>query len=163
LSVVALVSLALAGCVTLPTSPPEPGGELITYETAPGPFCGRCDSVKFAAASDGRVWIEEGHWAGRYTDWEVTKRRAHLTAAQFARFRQRLLPYRPSEAARVDGPETCKAFASDSAEIVVVWRGGGPDARLVFDFGCDAETRAAMREALQSAPALLGVASPLAR
>jgi hypothetical protein len=38
----------------------------------------------------------------------------------------------------------------------VTWRGDGAESRLIYNFGCDA-TEPGIREALDAAPALLGV------
>lgn len=64
----------ITGCASMKPPADLPGGGLITYETSPGPFCGRCDTLKLTVASDGRVWIEHGWWAGAYSDWTINRR-----------------------------------------------------------------------------------------
>jgi hypothetical protein len=147
----------MGGCASVPVSPPTPGGELISYETSPGPFCGRCDSIKLTAVSDGRVWIEHGRWYGDYTDWRVARRRVKVSPDQFAQFRQQLVAYRPAGDLALDGRESCAAFYTDMSEVTVAWRGGGADASLRFNYGCDPEARAEMAAALAAAPKALGV------
>lgn len=153
-----LGAIALGGCVTLPTTPPPPANELITYETMPGPFCGRCDTMKFAAASDGRVWVERGHWESSYSDWQVERYEVVRSPAEYAQFRVLIAPYRPPGELTLDDPSPqCSSFMTDLGEVAVTWRGGGTDAYLRYNYGCDPEKRAAMAEVLRSAPSILRI------
>jgi hypothetical protein len=137
--------------------PPGPDGELVTYETRPGPFCGRCDTLKISAASNGRVLIEQGYWAGDYRDWRVVRRSLRVKRAQFARFRSHLAPYRPVGEHWLRDQEGCTPFMTDMPEILVSWRGSGADGRLWFNLGCDPEKWAPLARALTTAPTHLGI------
>jgi hypothetical protein len=134
-------------------------GELITYESQPGPFCGECETLKLTAASDGRVWIERGHWAGNYEDWRTTVREHQLTPEEFRRFRAALGPYRPSGTRTLD-EGACASFISDGGGVSIRWRGGGGDAELFYNFGCDPENRREMFRAITHAPAVFGLHYP---
>src|SRR3569832_1019531 len=90
-----LVSALLAGCATMPSRPPGPGGELITYETHNGPFCGECRSARLIVASNGIAWLQIGHWAGRYADWQTSERRWKPAPEQLINFRAQLARVRP--------------------------------------------------------------------
>lgn len=161
LSLFGAMALLVAACAaTRRTSSPSTG-ELIVYETVPGPFCGRCDSMKLTVTADGLVSVERGHWAGRYKDWRVSKQTLRATPAQAALFRSRLAPYRPSGSVHFNGPPHCKLLTSDLPEVSISWSQPGQMDRLTFDFGCDTNAMTAMREALRDAPTALGVESPL--
>jgi hypothetical protein len=152
-----VLALLATACVNLPAAPAAPDGEIITYETVPGPLCGRCDSIKIVALSDGYVWIEAGHWAATYRDWVVQRRRVRVSAERYARFRAQLAPYRPAGELLLDEHSRCEDFWTDMREVTIAWRGGGADARLRYNFGCDQATKAAMANALSGAPGLLGI------
>jgi hypothetical protein len=152
-----LAALTLAGCATIASPPSE---ELITYETHPPPFCGKCDTIRVVAASDGRVRVERGHWAGLYRDWRIVRQDVRVTPEQFARFRETLAPYRPQDELRLNDQPPCKTFTPDLGEVSVSWRGRGADARMAFNRGCERETRSAMAQALQAAPSALGLQTP---
>lgn len=154
--VLALSLVALAGCVAIEEATPAPAGETITYKTSSGPFCGRCDAITIVADSGGRVRIEEGHWAGRYRDWRTKRRTIQVSAEQIVRFRETLAPWRPAGELILAGP-ACQTYVPDADEIDVTWHGGGDDARLHYDFGCDAKARSEMAKALRAAPAALGL------
>ena len=151
-------SMVFAVCASQPARS-EPG-ELITYETQPAPFCGRCDTIKLEASSDGRVRIERGHWAGRYRDWRIVRKTVRVTPEQFASFREALAPYRPDGELRLNDELPCKTLNTDQGGASVSWRGGGADAHLAYNRGCDGEARAAMVKALEVAPSSLGLQTP---
>lgn len=132
-------------------------GELIVIENENGPNCGPCNSTKIAAYSDGHIWIEHGHWAGEYRDWQITRRLQRATSEQFARFREHLRPFRPEGELDLTDTKACKTYWADSGGVRVEWYGSGSDAFLRFDFGCDPDIRQAMAEALKTAPRELGV------
>ncbi|WP_260582122.1 hypothetical protein [Sphingopyxis sp. PET50] len=146
----------LYGCASL--SPPvDPIGlAVIEWETESPPFCGRCDSLKLVVASDGRVWTEEGYWAGRYRDWRTTKRRFQVPPERVAAFRAQLQPYRPDGFFRLD-QEVCKTFWTDSGGFRIKWREEGREDSLIFDRGCDPAERASQAEDIMRAPRLLGI------
>jgi hypothetical protein len=149
-----IASLAYA---VVPKVPPSPTTELISYTTMPGPFCGSCDSVTITALSDGRVWIEHGYWAGEYKDWEKTIQHTRVSAEQFARFRGLLMPYRPTGDLWLRDKPPCATFWTDMPELKIVWRGGGRDGSLWFNYGCDPATHEAMIKAFDEAPSALGI------
>jgi hypothetical protein len=157
IALAASLSSALIGCAGIPTEPARQDEELISYETSPGPFCGRCDTIKIVATSDGRVWIEQGHWAGNYSDWQTRRRYPRVTPARFARFQARLAPHRPVGLHDMTDPDNCTEFWHDMSEVSVRWKGGGADGTLRFYFGCDPDLNAALTEALQAAPAELAI------
>jgi hypothetical protein len=151
---------ALAACADVPRAPTGPlaaGDELITLENESGPFCGRCDTVKITALSDGRVWIEHGYWAGRYRDWRVERRLEQVPRENFERFREHLRPYRPSGELLLQGKPACDTFWSDVDGVRVTWRGTTGNDKLVLNFGCDPEKMRAMAEALRAASGALGI------
>lgn len=151
------VAGTLAACA-LPAAQPQPGAEVITYETSPGPFCGRCDALKLIVSSDGQMKIERGHWAGSYKDWRTVRTRRRISAIEFERFKARLAPYRPVGDLRLDQVPPCGGMTSDLASYHITWSGGGAaNASLVFDNGCDFQARAAERTAIATAPEILGV------
>jgi hypothetical protein len=156
----ACLLLALATCAAgprAPAAPRTPGEELIAIESSPGPFCGRCETLKLTASSTGQVWIERGYWAGEYSIWQVRRRRVRVTPERFAQLREHLRPHRPQGELLLDRPEACSYFEDDAGEVRVEWRGGGGDSRLRYDFGCDGDTRRAMADALRRAPRPLGI------
>lgn len=156
LGIVALLS----GCASS-REPQRASEDRILYATSPGPFCGRCDSLKLTVWPDGRVSVERGHWAGRYTDWRVSRKSLKATPEQAALFRQLLAPYRPAGAVRFDGPPHCATLTDDLPGVGVTWLEARREDHLEFSFGCDTETRSLVVEVLRGAPALLGVESPL--
>lgn len=157
----AIVSTA-AGCTSVPpapTVPPAAGDELIIIRNEPGPFCGRCDSVKVVALSDGRVWVEHGYWAGKYRNWRVERRLEQASPQSFARFREHLIPFRPHGQLVLDDKPPCETFWHDVDGVRVEWRDSNGADTLIFNFGCDPKTKQAMAAALKAAPDLLGIDS----
>ena len=152
--------LAVTGCATERTvAPPLDGlGEAIVYETDSGPFCGRCDSTQLILASDGRIWVEHGYWAGDYRNWRVRRRLVRSTPEAFARFRDRMSPFRPTGVLwlREPGPD-CATFLTDGSEVRLRWLGDGADAELWFAYGCDPIRHAALHDAVAEAVAELGL------
>jgi len=134
------------------------GRALITIESEPGPFCGRCDTVKIRALSDGQIWIEHGYWAGHYRDWRVERRHIHGSPERFAHFRGALLPYRPSGTLSLREKPPCETLWNDADGARVEWKDAGRTDKLLLNFGCDPETRKAMADAVRAAPDLLGIA-----
>lgn len=154
----AAFSLALSGCANLrpPPTHPMPNGELISVENQPGPFCGRCDSVKVTVLSNGRVWTEHGYWAGRYTDWTIERRLRRVSLATFLRFADRLRPFRPHGQLSLNEQPQCARLASDFDGAQVQWRDRAGSDKLILDFSCDPQVRQAMAVAIRDAPELLG-------
>ncbi|MGZ8370444.1 MAG: hypothetical protein ACXWVH_05250 [Caulobacteraceae bacterium] len=133
--------------------------EMISYSAAPAPFCGRCESLDLTVSADGNLLIELGYWAGRYRDWRVRRARKRITAEQFKAFREILAPFRPIGARELrEGSPFCETVLTDQGESSVRWVGGGPDASLKYDWGCDPERWRSLRDALRKAPKIVGVA-----
>ncbi|MEZ6023764.1 MAG: hypothetical protein R3C16_10220 [Hyphomonadaceae bacterium] len=158
LSIPAIIfALVSAGCAVSSTTEPPIDVRGVTFETYPGPFCGRCDTTKITVADDGRAWIEQGYWAGDYRDWRVTRREAQISAESLARFRARVDEYRPRGQLALDDQPPCQTFEADNSGINIAWRDERGADRLAYNFGCDSEVRRAMADALRTAPALLEV------
>jgi hypothetical protein len=131
---------------------------MIIYQTMPGPWCGRCDTLKITAAEDGRAWVERGWWAGRYEDWRVKRELLTVTPEQLADFRALLDQHRPNGELWLRDPPECRVFYTDDEERSVSWRRADGEDKLWYNFGCDPETRSALRNDLEAAPGALGVA-----
>jgi hypothetical protein len=129
----------------------------VTFETYTGPFCGRCDTTKITVANDGRVWIEQGYWAGDYRNLRTTRQQAQVSPEALNRFRARLDAYRPQGELILADQPPCAEFTTDTSGVHVTWRDEQGEDRLDYNFGCDGEARQAMAEALQTAPALLAI------
>jgi hypothetical protein len=155
-----IAAFSLQACIHAPpTVPIATGGQLITVENEPGPFCGRCDTVKVTALSDGRVWIEHSYWAGHYTDWTVERQRERVPVENFARFRDQLSRYRPRGVLALNDKPPCDTFWNDIDGVRVEWRDGANSDKLFLNFGCDPQGKRAMVEAVKSAPGLLGIST----
>lgn len=157
-----VVMSCLSSCAIVPAPPVRPiaeGDELITLENEPGPFCGRCDSVKLTALSDGRVWIEHSYWAGRYQDWTTERKLVRVPTASFQRFRDHLSRYRPHGVLALNQKPPCATFWNDVDGARVAWLDRTGQDKLFLNFGCDPEAKKAEIEALKSAPALLGIST----
>jgi hypothetical protein len=150
-----LLLAALSACVKPLALPIPPDGEVITYETMPGPFCGNCASYKIAVGSDGRVAVEEGHWEGNYTDWRASRWTARLSSRQVVPFREQLALYRPDGDRSLRDAKSCDEFWTDSPEVKVTWQSARATSRLIYNYGCDPTTQHTMAEALRTAPSLL--------
>jgi hypothetical protein len=145
----------VTACVKPLTLPIPPHGEVVTYETSSGPFCGNCASYKIAVGSDGRVAVEEGHWEGNYSDWQTSRWTARLSPKQVLPFRQQLAPYRPDGDRALRDGQSCDEFWTDSPEVWVTWQSPRGTSRLIYNYGCDPTAQHTMAEALRTAPSLL--------
>jgi hypothetical protein len=160
-AVLAGAVMMAASCATpVAPSPDNLPGEAIVYETSPGPWCGRCDTLKITAAADGRIWVERGWWAGNYKNWRKKHEALTVTPERLAAFKALLDQHRPRGALwlREPGPN-CEVFWSDSEERIVSWWGPKGEDKLWYNFGCDPETKAALRNDLKAAPEALGIAN----
>jgi hypothetical protein len=108
-------------------------------------------------ANDGRVWIEQGHWAGEYRNWRSTRQEAQVSAENLSRFRARLDEYRPQGELILADQPPCATFDTDNSGVHIAWRDEQGLDRLDYNFGCEWEARRAMAEALKAAPALLSI------
>jgi hypothetical protein len=154
--VLTAAALAISACAT--STEPKSGlvGEIVTWENEVAPFCGRCDNLKLQIASDGRVWIEQGHWAGHYRDWRVHRSFAKITPERVSAFRAAIDPFRPAGLRSLDG-QSCKNLWSDMPGVWVSWKTGSATDELRANFGCVPEVSAEMAAALSRAPDLLQV------
>src|SRR5262245_20061763 len=84
----------VAACTTPMPIPPPPAdlpGETVVFEArSGGPMCGRCETLKIVAASDGRVWVERGWAAGE--QWRRTRELLTVTPERLAAFGALLAP-----------------------------------------------------------------------
>lgn len=150
----------LAGCASFPLPPTAlmaANDQLIVLENSSGPFCGRCDHLKITALSNGRVWIEQGYWAGFYRDWRVKRRLVQTSPERFADFREALRPHRPKGQLALNGMPPCKTFMHDTSGVRVEWKDDTGSDELILVFGCDRETTRTMADAIIAAPGLLGI------
>jgi hypothetical protein len=153
-----LLIAALSGAAqSLPADEDPNKGETISYKTQSAPFCGPCDTIALTVFWDGRVRVEHGYWAGHYQDWRVVRRTVRVPADRVAAFRARLAPYRPEGAQFLDDSPQCEEFLTDQHGVSIAWTGGGTSARLIYNYGCDPTSRAAMAKALSTASDLLGI------
>jgi hypothetical protein len=149
-------TIALAAAVLM-AAPGAGALETIGFETRPGPFCGKCTTIKLTVQSDGTAEMVTGWWAGDYRDWRTSTKRWTVTREQFAAYRDRLAPYRPQGALDLTDSPPCKVFSPDSGGFQLRWTGGGADSALNYDVGCDEPIHRHMRAAIESAPKLLGI------
>lgn len=154
-----LVLAGATGCAAESmTVPPLDGlGEVIIYETSPGPMCGRCDTTKLTLAADGRIWVEHGYWAGEYRNWRTRVRVVQSTPEAFAQFRARLSPYRPVGRLWLRDADGCGTFLYDGSEVRLQWQGGPGRSELWFTDSCDPAVHAPMFEAVSLAIDSLGL------
>jgi hypothetical protein len=144
---------ALSGCAATP-APGAAAIERISFQPAPGPFCGRCENTQFTVGADGEVQIETGYWAGRYRDWRRQRTVKHVTAEQFAEFKRRLAPYKPTQDL-LQGEVGCRNYITDNGGAIVEWSDSAERRKRVFDFGCLDDR--AMNDAVRGAPSALGL------
>lgn len=149
----------LTGACATPPPPVDLSGDVIIYETSPGPWCGRCDTLKITAAADGRVWIERGYWAGDYRDWRQSRQLVVHSPEEVAAFRAVLEPHRPRGELLLQD-EGCETFLTHMENRRIVWRSAGGVDLLAYNFGCDANKRGQLRDDLNAAPDALGIAPP---
>ncbi len=135
------------------------GQEWIAYETRPGPFCGDCYTVKVTVKYNGITFVEEGYWAGDYTDWQDSKRQTQLSVDKVVQFRQHLNEYRPLGELLLIDPDHCESYLTDHSEVIVDWQDAKGNSKLHYNFGCDPETRTSLANALKSALPLLGISN----
>jgi hypothetical protein len=147
------LAVAVSGCAGTP--PPGAAAiERISFRPDPPPFCGRCETTTFTVAADGEVRIETGYWAGSYHDWRRQRTVKHVTAEQFAEFKRRLAPYKPTHDL-LQGEVGCRNYITDNDGAIVEWSNGAERLKRVFDFGCLDDR--AMNEAVRGAPGTLGL------
>lgn len=108
--------------------------------------------TKIIITYDGRAWIEQGHWASSYKNWRVVRREVQIEAEALANFRARLQAVRPEGTLALIDTPPCEEYWSDSSGVTVVWHDKTGESRLQFDFGCDPQTRRALRIALVESP-----------
>jgi hypothetical protein len=152
------IAFALAGCAAtgpIATRPvattPPPRIQAITYATTP---ChGFCPVYSVTVAADGA-----GTFTGIRNTAVTGERRFMATHTQTAAFFARLQPYLPTGELLLNGPDSCKSYASDLPSADVTWRGTAGSGHLVYDFGCDRDAHRPLADALRAAPAALPIA-----
>lgn len=156
--VFALCPVIISACATSSELPELPSEAAIVYETRSPPFCGPCHTTKIVVTPNDEVWLEQGHWAGRYRDWRITRRPIEISPPDVTRFRETLDTFRPDANLLLsDGSPECETYYTDDAEIRIQWRDERGAVTLIYDFGCDVELLAEMRRALRTAPHIIGV------
>ena len=142
--------LVLGGGAAMPR---DVGAERIVYETRAG-GCVVCSEHRLTVDSDGSVVLETRERIDPY-QWRNGSRSWRISREQYAAFRERLRPVRPNgERTARDGE--CDLYLTHSGAIAINWHGGGREAKLLYDLGCYGKQVDAMREAIESAPALAG-------
>lgn len=133
-AVLAALTLSLGACATV--APPS-DLERITYDVQSPPFCGRCDSRTITVGADDTVWIEDGHWAGRYSNWRTQRRSIQGAPGTYVRLREALEPWRPAvETSPSSGNRVCQNQLSDGGGAIITWTTASGAVRLVLDHGC---------------------------
>lgn len=155
---VALAAVCLAACASIDATPATQVGA-ITYEVKSlGPFCfARCKFIKLTALPSGRVWVERRVRTGNSRAPRIEQQLLRVRTEQFIAFRARLEVYRPSGKLARGGPDSCASYTDDLPEVAIAWRGIDGEDQLTFNFGCDMDVTANVRDALRSAPSLLGI------
>ena len=152
----AVVGLALAGCVT-PTAAPAGQTESISYET--GPCFGACPVYRVTVNRDGT-----GVFEGRRFTAVTGERRFAITSDQYRAFARQLEPLRPASGEMRYSGDVCGATATDMPSADVVWRSAGAaEQRLYFYYGCDMERNQAIADRLRAAPDLLPIGDLVGR
>jgi len=157
-ALIVFMPMILGSCMEPLSLPLPPNGEVITYESSPGPFtCGSpsCAHHKIVVASDGRLAIEASRWDRATEGLRSSRWTARLSPGQVAPFWKRLAPYRPAKELLLDDGLSCRDFASDSGEVRITWQSAAATSRLVYNFGCEAAERREMAKALHTAPSLI--------
>jgi len=149
---VLIAVLQLGACASVPA---RQSAESITYDPEPPPWCGRCETRKVTVSADDTIEIEDGHWAGRYADWRVTRRSVQAELGTYARLKEALAPFRPSveRIPQSDGEFCAGEFWSDSGGVVLTWAGPEGAVRRWITYGCS--TDRPMNDAVQAARAAL--------
>lgn len=144
----------LAAALALGVGAAPPPAETIRYETHPGPNCGECATTTLSVGSDGRVRQETRRRKDK-DNWQKVSRTWKVTPEAYAKFRERLALYRPKGSLSLTRQPECDDYVPDLGAIDISWRGGGPDADLHYDPGCDVEARKEMRRDIETALILL--------
>ena len=146
----AITAFLLTGCVGKEPPDAPPPIETIRYELTP---CeGNCPAVVIEVRSDGRATFE-----GLRHTAVLGRRDFTVTPAQFAAYRARLAPYRPTGERRLEGPICGDNYLVDLPAIDVRWTGGGRDDRLFIDLGCDPKSHEEMVEVVGNAPEIFNI------
>lgn len=80
-----------------------------------------------------------------------------VPAERAAAFRDTLQPYRPEGVRALDAKGPCAHFATDLTDVRITWVEDGRTSSLLYNFGCDPDVNAALRAAIDKAPAVLGI------
>ena len=150
-------ALFVTSCTSSDIRPFDETTEFISFETSPGPFCGKCNTTKLKVSYTGLAVIEQGYWRGDYDDWQVERKKVQVSAEALKNFQQHLEPFRPSGELYLDDTPPCDSFWTDNPEVTIVWQDAQAYSLLRYNFGCDREKRSDLAEALKEAPKLLEI------
>jgi hypothetical protein len=116
---------------------PQADLDSITYDYQQPPFCGRCETRKVTVTADDSIWIEDGHWAGHYSDWRIRRRTIQGEPGTYARFRDALAPWR----VMVDRSPSYEGEGciSDDGGAILTWATSSDSVRRSLDHGCPAD------------------------
>ena len=161
------VAILASACTTVNPPPDDFPGETIVFAPSYGPFCFGCVFTTITVAGDGRVWIEREQdiatQRSKRTDvepvWRVSRVLTTAKPEQLSAFGALLAPYRPNGRS-ILSDNACATMFSDMPGTTVSWQKAGVKDELTYDFGCDPDIHARMRNDLIAAPALLGIAMP---
>ncbi len=155
LGLIAALGLAVAGCASTGQLPPN--ARSIQYELSPGLMGEYGYSLTIVATGQGR--IEE--WSRDPRNWKrgLTRRwNIHLPPERFDAFEAALRSYRPARDVRLDDEVSCRSYTPDGQTVRINWSEAGLAlGSLVYDFGCDPETRREWADRLLEAPRVLGI------
>ena len=145
------IALSFAACATARSQHPTSRAvETIRLEAT---ACdGRCPAFVVEVRSDG-----SGTFEGRSHTAVIGKRNFTLTPAQYADYRARLEPYRPSGERLLDAAHCPEPAAPGFHTIEVRWSGPGRSDRLALYFGCGTVWNAKWIDGLLEAPEVLGI------
>ena len=150
------VSLMVSACAAIPPTPASApqNGSLISIRNESLPFCGRCESATITVTSDGRVWVDQGHYQSLYEDWKVRRYLINISPSTHAEFVAALSSIRPVGNFRRDESRAC---GTDQGGLLLSWDDKKGKDSYYFDFGCDDPQNASTIRSIRSAVAVLGI------
>lgn len=152
---VVALALLVGGCAS--TSQFPPNARSIQYDLSPGLMGDYGYSLTIVATGQGRV--EE--WSRDPRNWKrgVTRRwDVRLPPDRFDAFEAALRGYRPAGDVRLDDETSCRSYTPDAQTVRIRWSEAGLAlGSLLYDFGCDPETRREWADRLLASPRVLGI------
>ena len=150
-AVFCVITAIFAGCAS---AQPQVGAiqplETIRFEAT---ACdGHCPAFVVEARSDGSATFE-----GRSNTAVIGRRDFILTPEQFAEYRRRLEPNRPSGERLLDAEHCPEPAAPGFHTIEVRWSGPGRSDRLLLYFGCGTVWNADWVDGVLESPEVLGI------